>query len=393
MTLTRRVPLAWNNLTHDRRRLLVALCGIGFAVVLMFMQTGFKNALFDSTVQILRELNADLVLIAPARYALPANQTFSRQRIYQARGCEGVRAAYPLYMERPRAVWKQPNGKGYPIRVLACDPSEPVLLMPEIAAHAETLKQDNTVLIDEKSKSAYRPPDSRAPWPEWHDVALSGKSIRVVGTFRLGTDFANDGNLFMSTANFARFYPSRVPLGKDPLELVDLGVVQLKEGADAQEVKQRLQTRLPCDVAVFTKAEMIDREMGFWQHSTPIGYIFMIGTVIGFLVGVIICYQIINADIADHMPEFATLKAMGYRNRYFVGFVLLEAALLSFLSFLPGMLVSLALYQVLARSTGLLMILNVPRAALVLALTLAMCVVSGCLAMRKVLAADPAELF
>ena len=311
-----RVPLAWKNLTHDRRRLMVAISGIGFAVVLMFMQTGFKNALFDSTVQILRDLNADLVLIAPARYALPANQTFSLQRIYQARGCEGVRAAYPLYMERPRAVWKQPNGKGYPIRVLACDPSQPVLLMPEIADHADALKQENTVLIDEKSKSSYRPPDSRASWHEWHDVALSGKSIRVVGTFRLGTDFANDGNLLMSTANFAKFFPSRVPLGKDPLELVDLGVVQLKDGANVQEVKRQLQARLPCDVAVFTKSEMIDREMGFWQHSTPIGYIFMIGTVIGFLVGVIICYQIINADIADHMPEFATLKAMGYRNRY-----------------------------------------------------------------------------
>ena len=138
---------------------------------------------------------------------------------------------------------------------------------------------------------------------------------------------------------------------------------------------------------------MIERERNFWRHSTPIGYIFLVGTVIGFLVGMVICYQIINADIADHMPEFATLKAMGYRNRYFVGFVLMESVYLSLLSFVPGMLVSLGLYEALARSTGLLMILNVPRAASVLLLTLAMCIASGCLAMRKVLAADPAELF
>ena len=119
MTFQHRIPLAWRNLTHDRRRLLVAMSGIGFAVVLMFMQTGFKNALFDSTVKILQDLNADLVLIAKARYALPANQTFPINRIYQARACDGVRAAYPLYMERTRAVWKQPDGRGYPIRVLA----------------------------------------------------------------------------------------------------------------------------------------------------------------------------------------------------------------------------------------------------------------------------------
>ena len=125
-----RVPLAWRNLTHDRRRLLVAISGIGFAVVLMFMQTGFKNALFDSTVQILQDLNADLVLIAKARYALPANQTFTISRIYQARACDGVRAAYPLYIERPRAVWKQPDGRGYPIRVLACEPERPRAVDP-----------------------------------------------------------------------------------------------------------------------------------------------------------------------------------------------------------------------------------------------------------------------
>lgn len=387
-----RIPLAWKNLTHDRRRLLAAVAGIGFAVVLMFMQTGFKNALFDSTVQVLEKLDADLVLVARARYALPANQTFNIGRIYQARSCEGVLAAYPLYIERPRAVWKQPGARGYPIRVLACDPSEPVLLIPELAAYSEALKQPGAALCDEKNKSVYGPPGRRTPWNQWRGVTLAGRSVRLVGGFRLGTDFANDGNLFMNTENFAKFFPSRRP-GGDPLEVVDLGVVKLQRDADPQEVKTRLIERLPNDVAVLTKAEMVARERNFWRRSTPIGYIFMIGTLIGFLVGVVICYQIIHADVGDHLAEFATLKAMGYPNRYFVSFVLAESVYLSLLSFIPGMLLSLGLYAALARWTGLLMILNVPRAASVLLLTLAMCVVSGCLAMRKVLAADPAELF
>lgn len=399
MNFRHRIPLAWRNLTHDRRRLLVAVSGVGFAVVLMFMQTGFKNALFDSTVQILQELNADLVVVAKARYALPANQSFNINRLYQARACEGVWAAYPLYIERPRAVWRQPDSsdgstraRAYPIRVLAHDPADPVLLIPAIAEAAALLKHPGTVLIDEKSKSVYGPPGSSEAWPQWRGVTLAGRAIRIVGSFHLGTDFANDGNLFMSAANFAKFFPSR-QLGGDPLELVDLGIVQLDPDASPQEVKQRLAARLPADVTVLTKAEMIERERNFWSNSTPVGYIFLLGTVIGFLVGMIICYQIINADIADHMPEFATLKAMGYRNRYFVGFVLLESAYLSLLSFVPGVLASYVLYEALARSTGLLMILNPSRAATVFLLTLIMCIASGCLAMRKVLAADPAELF
>ncbi len=392
MHFQHRVPLAWRNLMHDRRRLAVAICGIGFAVVLMFMQTGFKNALFDSTVKVLDDLNADLVLVAKGRYALPANQTFPLSRIYQSKACDGVRAAYPLYIERPRAVWRQPEGRGLPIRAIACDPTDPVLLIPEIAQHAEALKQEGAVLIDEKNKSVYNPPGSTTPWHEWEGVTLAAKTIRPVGTFRLGTDFANDGNVFMSSANFAKFFPGRA-IGRDPLEVVDLGVVQLQAGADPQQVKGELAKRLPDDVCVLTKAEMIARERNFWSRSTPVGYIFLLGTVIGFLVGVIICYQIIQSDIADHMPEFATLKAMGYRNRYFISFVLMESVLLSLLSFVPGMLVSYALYEALARSTGLLMILNVSRAMTVLSLTLLMCTVSGCLAMRKVAAADPAELF
>jgi putative ABC transport system permease protein len=392
MNLQHRVPLAWQNLTYDRRRLTVAVCGIGFAVVLMFMQTGFKNALFDSTVQILQDLDADIVLVAKGRYALPASHTFPISRIYQTRSCEGVRAAYPLYIERTRASWKQPDCRAYPIRVIAYDPADPVLLMPEIAQYAEALKQPGAVLIDRKNKSLYAPAGLQTPWNEWRDVTLAGKAIHLVGEFQLGTDFANDGNLLMSVENFAWFFPSRA-MGTDPLEVVDLGVVRLQAGADPYVVKQLLASELPDDVVVLTKAEMVARERNFWSRSTPVGYIFLLGAVIGFLVGVIICYQIIQSDVADHMPEFATLKAMGYRNRYFIGFVLLESVYLSLLSFVPGALVSYALYEALAHSTGLLMILNVPRAAFVLLLTLAMCIASGMMAMRKVVAADPASLF
>jgi len=40
-----RTPLAWKNLTHDVRRLAVAVSGVAFAVILIFMELGFLNAL------------------------------------------------------------------------------------------------------------------------------------------------------------------------------------------------------------------------------------------------------------------------------------------------------------------------------------------------------------
>jgi putative ABC transport system permease protein len=177
------------------------------------------------------------------------------------------------------------------------------------------------------------------------------------------------------------------------LSLVDLGIVKIEAGADVQTVQRRLQEILPTDLAVHIKDEFIQREISFWATSTPIGYIFMTGTVMGFIVGVVICYQVIYSGLADYMSEFATLKAMGYRDRYFLGLVLQTALYLSIASYVPGLLLSAILYKGLAEFTGLLMIMNLARAGLVFVLTLTMCVVSGCLAVRKVLAADPADLF
>jgi len=388
----RRIPLARRNLLHNRRRLLVAVLGIGFAVVLMFMQTGFRNALFDSTVRVIEVLNADLVLVNRAQQALPSKQTFSYRRIHQARGCPGVEGVYPLYSETPFALWKPVGDKGYPIRTLGSELGDPVFLIPEVQQHQDELSAPGTALIDTKTKPKYGIPSTAEAVRRHRGAELADRSIQLVGTFQMGTDFANDGNLIMSAGNFAHYFPFRAG-SADPLSIVDLGVVRLEPDADVNDVKRRLDAMLPDDVVSYTKEEFIQNEKAFWARSTPIGYIFGTGTVMGFVVGVIICYQVIYSSISDYLSEFATLKAMGYGNRYFVDLVFATAFYLSVLSFIPGLLISLALYKILAASTGLLLILSFWRAALVFLLTLTMCSVSGCLAVRRVLAADPAELF
>jgi putative ABC transport system permease protein len=390
----RRIPLAWKNLTHDRRRLSVAIGGIAFAVLLMFMQTGFRYALLDSTVQVIEDLNADLILVSTAQYALPAQQRFSIQRIYQARSCSGVAGAYPLYMENFYAVLRRPERKGLPIRVLACNLDDPVFRSGAVDGYRDALRRPDTALLDVKRKDKYEIEYADEQALRQVSLKLSDRAIQLVGTFALGTDFANDGNLIMSAPNFARYFPYRAS-GNDPLGLVDLGLVQVSDRADVSDVQRRLQSMLPEreGLFVFTKQQFVEREMNFWSRSTPIGVIFFMGTIMGFVVGVIICYQIIYASIADHMSEFATLKAMGYPGRYFVGVVFFESLYLSVLGFVPGMLVSLVLYQGLAYSTGLLMVPQVSRTVVVYLLTLFMCTASGFLAMRKVLSADPAELF
>jgi DevC protein len=385
-SLRNRVPLPWANLTHNKRRLVLAVAGIGFAVLLMFMQIGFRDALFNSTVQLPRQLDADLVIVNRAKMALTIKQPFSRERLYQALSCEDVASAYPLYIEN-RSSWKNPHtGHSYLIRAMAFDPSQPVLLMDEVRQQTQKLLMPATVLFDRRAKREY----GLLPADKYSQFA--GQRAKVVGLFTLGTDFATDGNLVMSDVTYAKFlFPNsnqQAALGQ-----VDVGVVKLKPGADPRKAKEHLKQLLPDDVKVLTKREYVTAEQQFWAASTPIGYIFGFGTALGFVVGIIICYQILYADISDHLPEYATLKAMGYGSRYFMGVVLQEALLLAVMGFVPGVLIAALLYLGLSSMTGMLLALTALRSAQVLLLTVTMCVVSGILTIRRVLSTDPAELF
>ncbi len=387
------IPLAWKNLTHDPRRLVVACGGVSFAVLLMYMELGFLNALLDSNVELVRRLEADLIVVNKARFALVASDRFPLQRLYQVRGKEGV-SVYPLYLESAGAVLRRQGQKGYSIRVIAFDLDHPLLEPETVTAHKGALRSPGMALADTKSHPDYDIPADDALLPQYQ-AELTGQKLRLAGKFELCTDFGNDGNLLMSEQNFARFFPHRDGIGGDPLSSVDLGIVRVKPGANVplENLKTQLTNELPGDVSVFTKQEFIDRERHFWSVSTPVGYIFLVGTVIGFVVGVIICYQIIHADIADHLPEFATLKAMGYSTAYFVWLVIGEGLYLSLIGFIPGAFLSYGLYMLLAYRTGLLMEFRPDVSGIVLASTVVMCVSSGVFALRKLLMTDPASLF
>lgn len=383
-----RIPLAWLNLTHDRRRFVVSIAGVTFAVLLMFMQIGFLNALVDGTVEVIRRFDADLVITSATKYTFSTNDPFTRRRLYQAEAVPGVASARPLYIEYRASLWKNIGQDEPPrhIRVIAFDPRQPALRMPEVVAQCPRLEEVDTAIIDIKSKDEFQA--ARA------DIGreLGDHAVRVIGTFHLGTDFVNDGNLIISDRTYARIFP--YPLAPEQtLDFVEIGLVRLEPGADLYAMKKTLGERLEPDVMVMTRGEYVEMERQFWLTHAPIGFIFGLGTAIGFIVGMVICYQILSTDVADHIAEYATLKAIGYPNVALSAVVLQQALCLAILGYIPGILATSVLYSLLDRLTGLPMALTVGRGSLILVLTIVMCVASGFLALRKVQAADPAEVF
>ena len=381
-----KTPLAWLQLSHEKVRLLVALAGIGFADMLMFMQLGFQNALFDSSVVLHQAFDGDIFLMSPQSDALGFTETFSARRLYESLAVDGVESVVPVYLNF--GLWKNPLDRNTrTIFVIGYNPHNNILDLPGLEENIDKVKLADFVLFDDKSREEFGAIPELLQQQESVTTEISSRRVTVGGLFSLGTSFAADGTIITSDINFLRMFPDR------ERGLIDIGVINLEPGADLDLALAQLRQKLPQDVNVFNKEEFIEYEKKYWQTGTAIGFVFTLGTAIGFVVGTTIVYQILYTDVADHLPEYATLKAMGYKDVYFVTLVFQEAIILAFIGFIPGLAIAQSLYFMAAKATGLPILMTAGRALAVLILTVIMCCVSGTVAVRKLSAADPADIF
>ncbi|HAX75217.1 MAG TPA: ABC transporter [Cyanobacteria bacterium UBA11372] len=384
-----RIPLAWLQLTKEKVRLLVALAGIGFADILMFMQLGFRDALFESAITFHKNVRGDIFLISSQSTALIAMKSFSQRRLYQAMAFDGVESITPVYLGF--GIWKNPeNRKTRQLMVIAFNPAAKIFNLPGIEENLAQVKIPDVVIFDSASREEFGPVEKLFNSGQTVETEIDSRRVRVGGLFKLGASFGADGNVVTSDLNFLRIF-SRRDRGS-----IDIGVINLKPDANKEQVittmKNYYKNAYP-DVLVLSHEEFIQFEKTYWETGTSIGFVFFLGTLMGFIVGTVIVYQILYTDVADHLAEYATLKAMGYKDLYLLGVVFQEAIILSILGFIPGYGVATVLYTLTRNATSLPMVMTIARATTVLLLTVIMCTISGSIAVRKLQAADPADIF
>ena len=382
-----RVPLAWRNATSDLKRLRRAATGIGFAAVLILVQLGFLHAFLESALYVMRSLDGELVILSPERYKFAQHETFDRRRLYEAMGVPGVASVAPLYLSSGTAQWRSPlTGEAHIIRVIATDPDNPAFILPNATAPLSVLKAPNTVMADDHARRflGMTVPDLKTD--------LAGRGVRVVGTFSMGPDFITDGTLAMSDRNFFTFFnDANTPgLARDT---VDYGVVKVKPGYSAAAVAAALKADLPKDVTVLTKAQVVGLEIAYQNKLSPTGPIFSLGTAIGFLVGLLITYQILYTEISDRLHLFATLKAMGYGRRYLLRVIVEQSLFYGVAGFIPALLFSAVAFAGIRVWMLLPMEITGSILATTFGLLLLMCTVAGLIAARRALTVDPAEVF
>ncbi len=306
--------------------------------------------------------------------------------MFQARGVPGVAAVAPVYVGI--ASWKNPQTHGSrAIFVIGVDPASRTFTLPEVNAQIDGVAKQDVALFDELSRPEYGPVAELAKSGQRVVAEVNHREVAIAGLFRFGTSFGIDGTLVTSDTNFLRLFPTR------QRGLIELGLVRITPAADPAHVRDAIRAQVGSDVLVLTLAEFREKEIAYWDSATPIGYVFSFGVVVGMVVGGIIVYQILFADVNDHLPEYATLKAMGYSNAFLAGIVIQQAVILAVFGFIPAMGISIALYRVSGEATRLPLEMTQERALLVLGLTIAMCVLSALMALRKVRSADPAEIF
>lgn len=380
-----RLPIGWLQLTHNRMRFAAALTGVAFANVLVFVQLGIMNSMATATLRPYEFFRADIMISADDANALNEGENVARQWLLQAMADPEVTDGIGLFVTN--VPWNR-GEQDISLTTFGVDPASPRFLNPEIAAQAGLLEVGDSALIDRLARGIPREEAASIRPQTPLSFETKSRTLTLYGTFAGGGGFGGDGYMIVSDQTFLALFPDRRSTAPDHILLA------LRPGADVQAAVRRLK-RLISDpsLRIRSYADAAQEELSYQQTKRPTGVIFGFGVLIGVLVGLVIVYQVLSTDVADHLREYATFKAMGYGPRFFMGIVLEEAMILGVLGFIPGVIVGSTILKVMATVTTLPLQVTASMAVVVFLGTVVFSTLSGMIATRRLAAADPADLF
>ena len=385
-----KIPTAWLQLNFQKRLLFIAICGISLAIALIFMQLGLRAAVFDSANALHTSLQGDIFLINPNSASLIYMAPISARRLNQTLALEEIDYVTPIYLGWAR--WRNPHVKSYwrHFYVIGFDINYDVFNLPGVKENKDELKLSNAVLFGKSSRYEFGNiveefnREGEVNTELFELMTRSGyNSVKVKGLFDLDISFGVDGYLITSDSNFLEIFKGWKK------NFVHIGVIKLKEGYKVNNVIEKIRDYLPSDV----KTEFMEQEKKFWDNTTPTSFALSFGVIMGLIVGVIFVYQILHSNVSEHLVEYATLKAMGYKHNYLLSVVFQQSLILAILGYIPGFLIAISIASFFKNATRIPIHMNIYRALLFLILSFCMCFISGAITMKRLKVADPADIF
>jgi putative ABC transport system permease protein len=375
-----KVPLAWRILTYDKRRSALALIGIFMAILLVFVELGFFYAVPRGGLLLYDNMRFDL-LLASNEYEFQAQPgSFPLSQLDRIRTAPQVQSATPIYFGFGK--WKSGEGGLWPdVFVIGSDPASHIFVPDSINEQTNVLERADTVLVDSQTRPMFGPLDTG------RIVNISDHNVTIGGRYSLGTGFMGLGVVMSSPANFGRLFPLR------GLGIVNLAAIQLKNGIDPDSAATDLRKLIGTGAQIFTHRELVAHETAYWTTRTSVGIIFGSGLLISFVVGIMIVYQIVSAQVSRQLPQFATLKAIGYPDRALAATVSAMSLLIVIIGFIPALAAALGLYSLIRQQTLLPVTMSEMRLLAVFAAALGMALISALLSIGGLRRAAPADVF
>jgi putative ABC transport system permease protein len=374
------VSLAWRILTYQKGRTALALVGIFLAILLVFIQLGLFYAVPQGGMLLYDNLRFDL-LLASNQYEYQAQPgAFALSRLDRLRTSPDVAAATPLYFGM--AKWKGGTGGVWPdLFVIGWTPESDVFRPGSINRQLAALQRPDTVLLDSTTRAMF------GPLKAGRVVEIGDQSMKIGGRYRLGTGFMGLGVALASTTNFARLFPQR------GLGMVNLGLIRLKEGVDPVAAAAKLRALAGPGTQIFTRPELARHEATYWTTRTSVGLIFGSGLLIAVIVGIMVLYQIVATQVGRQLPQFATLKAIGYGDGALAVTMSAMSLLIVVAGFVPALAAGIWIYGVIHEATLLPVTMTAVHVAAVFVAALVMAMISALLALGGLRRADPADVF
>jgi putative ABC transport system permease protein len=383
--LSDKIPVAWLLLIRFRAKLLTALAGIIFASILIHVQFGLRAALFESSVTLFKSFNADAVLINKLTVSSTSLQPFDRMRLAIFDRYPEVTATMPVRYKFVR--WRFPGLRETRLAIMVgFNPRTPVFTQEDILENQRSLIVPGRILYDELSRKEFGPVKQELKKGRQVIVFVNKERAKVAGLVRMGTSFSYDASFLTSLSTFQN-------LTNLSPENIEIGLIKLAPGINADAFLASIQDKIPEDVRTYTLKEFMKFEQDYWDQTKPIGFVFAFNATLGFVVGMLILYQILYTDVSSHLSDFSTMLALAFTYKQIRMIVFHESFLLTVIGYPLGVAGSMLLFELINSFTGLPVRMTIDRALFCFGIILLMSTCSAFLAMQKLDDANPIEVF
>ena len=365
--------IAVETLVADRGKLLTALVGVVFSIVLVNVQGGLFLGFINKAGLLADCGEADIWVGHKKMYNVEFPLDIPRRWVHRLRSIQGVSRAEPHTIGQTNMTLP---GGGFELVVVVGVDRESRLgnAWNVVRGRPDAILKPDGVIIDECDLD-------KLEYPKMGEVReLAGRRARVVG-------FSHGIKSFLVTPYvFTTHERAAAYLGKDP-SLCSYYLVQLEPGADAHQVCEAIRRRVP-HLDVFPRNVYSRITANYWLTRSGLGISFGAATLIGLFVGLVMVAQTLYALVLDRLTEFGTLKAIGATERQIYRILFLQATIMAIVGSLIGLVLVAGIQHLYSTPIALILVpwwLSLGSCALVLVI----CLIASLLPYLRIRKIDP----